>query len=214
MTTETKKLEINGMETTSSLPAKPDELADIQPVMAEVRNQQTGEFEKVMISPHDIKRYICPKATLQELYIFMSICRYQGIDPISEAYFVKYGDDTPGFTVMKYTVYLKRAMSSGVLKSIRHEFDDEENPTKITVFIERNDMPGEWAWTTYRSDVEQHRKKDGKITEIWEKQGRFMLTKCGYKQALTFFCADVVGALPPIQEEMPGVGALNMPMQA
>ncbi len=207
--TDTPELEIDAMETTSSLPAKPDALADIEPIGAEVMNQKTGEFERVMISPHDIQRYICPTATLPELYIFMSICRQQGIDPISEAYFVKFKDQ-PGFTVMKYTVYLKRAMKSGVIKSLRHEFDDEENPTKITVYLERNDMPGEWVWTTYRSEVEK-RRSDGKVTAIWGDQLRFMMTKCGYSQMLRFFCADVVGALPPIQEEMPGIGALNMP---
>ncbi len=211
MTTKngTKELEINEMNTTSSLPAKPDDLKGIEPIMAEVRNQQTGEFEKVMISPRDIQNYICPTATLQELYIFMSICRHQGIDPISEASFVKFGDK-PGFTVMKYTVYLKRAMQSGVLKSIRHEFDDEDNPTKIMVYIQRNDMEGEWVWTTYRSEVEKRRNRDNKVTEIWDTQLRFMMTKCGYSQGLRFFCADVVGALPPTQEEMPGIGALNM----
>jgi hypothetical protein len=210
--TETKELEINGMETTSSLPAKVDELDDIKPVLAEVRNQETGEFEKVMISPQDIRKYVCPTATLPELYIFMSICRNQGIDPISEAYFVKYGGN-PGFTVMKYTVYMKRAMASGILKSITHEFDDEDNPTKITVTLERRDMEGEWTWTAYRRDLEQRRKKDNAVTEIWQKQYRFMMVKCAYKQALNFFCADVVGALPPIQEEMPGIGALNMPTE-
>lgn len=207
------ELEINGMETTSSLPAKVDDLKDMQPIQAEVRNQKTGQFEMVAISPEDVRNYIAPTATLAELYVFMNICRHQGLDPISEAYFVKYGSE-PGFTVMKYTVYLKRAMQSGVLKSIRHEFDDEENPTKITVYIERRDIEGEWAWTTYRSNVEQHRKSDGKVTAIWQKQLQFMMVKCGYSQGLRFFCADVVGALPPTQEEMGGIPALDMPSPA
>ena len=170
-------LEVERMETTSPLPAKVEDLSDIEPVMAEVQNQKTGEFEKVMISPEHIRRYICPTATLQELYIFMSVCRHQGIDPISEAYFVKFNDQ-PGFTVMKYTVYLKRAMQSGKIKSMRHEFDDEENPTKIMLYIERTDMPGEWVWTTYRSEVEKKRSSDGKVTMIWQTQLRFMMTKC------------------------------------
>lgn len=211
--TETKELEINEMQTESSLPAKMEELMEMDPLQTEVLNQRTGEFEKVMISPQDIRKFLCPSATYQELYIFMSVCRHQGIDPVTEAYFVKY-ENLPGFTVVKYTVYLKRAMLSGKLKSIRHEFDDEDDPSKITVYIERTDIPGEWAMTTYMKDVQQRRKKDDKVTAIWAKEPRFMLQKTGYKRGLTFFCADLVGAEPPSLGEGPmnSIAALNMPM--
>ena len=72
----------------------------------------TGELiksEKQNLSVEIIKKYICPKATDQEAYMFMQLCNLQGLNPfLREAYLIKYGDEAATIVTGKDT-FTKRA---------------------------------------------------------------------------------------------------------
>jgi len=50
----------------------------------------------------DITTYLCPKATEQEAYMFLQLCKARGLNPfLKEAYLIKYGDSPATMVVGK-----------------------------------------------------------------------------------------------------------------
>jgi phage recombination protein Bet len=50
----------------------------------------------------DIIEYLCPKATEQEAYMFLQLCKARGLNPfLKEAYLIKYGDSPATMVVGK-----------------------------------------------------------------------------------------------------------------
>lgn len=71
-------------------------------------------FEPQNLTAETIKKYLCPKASDQELLLGLQIARTFKLNPLKrEVYFVKYTDSEPMQVLTGYEVYLKRADRSG-----------------------------------------------------------------------------------------------------
>lgn len=70
---------------------------------------QTVQAPAVMLNDEIIAKYICPKATPQERYMFLQLCKGQNLNPfLREAYLIKYGTEAATMVVGKDS-FLKRA---------------------------------------------------------------------------------------------------------
>lgn len=62
------------------------------------------------LTPAIVKRYLCPKATDSEVYLFIQLCVAQGLNPfLREAYLIKYRDDQPATMVVGKDSFTRRA---------------------------------------------------------------------------------------------------------
>ncbi|MFA5324297.1 MAG: phage recombination protein Bet, partial [Smithella sp.] len=67
------------------------------------------EKAQSILSIEIIKKYVCPKATDSEAFMFMQLCNLQGLNPfLREAYLIKYGDEAATIITGKDT-FTKRA---------------------------------------------------------------------------------------------------------
>lgn len=66
--------------------------------------------QEVTVTPQDVQRLVCPRATVQELGLFMAYCQAHRLDPVGskDAYLIKYGDG-PASMVTGYQVFNRRA---------------------------------------------------------------------------------------------------------
>ena len=76
-----------------------------------VEYESNGEIVK--LSPTMIKKYLVSgggQVTDQEVMMFLSLCRYQHLNPfLKEAYLIKYGNKNPATMVTGKEVFTKRA---------------------------------------------------------------------------------------------------------
>ena len=55
-----------------------------------------------VLNAETVKNYICPRATQQEILMFLELCKAQKLNPfIRDAYLVKYGDQAANIIVGK-----------------------------------------------------------------------------------------------------------------
>lgn len=67
----------------------------------------------VEITPQDVVDYLCPKATTQEVGLFLQLCKAQRLNPwVGEAYLVKYADDKPAQIVAGKEAFTRRASAN------------------------------------------------------------------------------------------------------
>lgn len=66
--------------------------------------------QEITVTPQDVQRFVCPKATVQELGLFMAYCQAHRLDPIGakDAYLIKYGSEGARI-VTNYQVFNRRA---------------------------------------------------------------------------------------------------------
>jgi phage recombination protein Bet len=65
------------------------------------------------LTVEDVKRYLCPKASDQELFLFVQLCRSQGLDPWrKEAYLIKYDERSPASIVVGKDLFTRRAQAN------------------------------------------------------------------------------------------------------
>ena len=64
------------------------------------------------LSVHTIKKYINDKATDEEAYVFLQLCKARGLNPfLKEAYLIKYDHVSPATMVVGKDAFMKRAES-------------------------------------------------------------------------------------------------------
>jgi len=69
--------------------------------------------EKITITADDVRRYLCPKASNQEVAIFLRTCQSMQLNPFSrEVYLVKYDERQPAATVVAIDAYLRAGESN------------------------------------------------------------------------------------------------------
>ena len=57
-----------------------------------------------------VKKYICPLATDQEIYLFLQLCKFQQLNPfLREIYLIKYSSGQPASMVTGKETFTKRA---------------------------------------------------------------------------------------------------------
>jgi phage recombination protein Bet len=151
------------------------------------------EPEPVAITPDLIKRYICPNATDQELFLAASIAKSYGLNPFKrEIHIIKYGS-APAQVVVGYEVYLKRAERTGNLNGWKVSVSEDKQTADIT--IHRKDWDKPFEWTVYRSEFDKGQAN-------WKSMPAFMLKKVAMAQGFRLCFPDEMGGLPYLPEEI------------
>lgn len=178
--------------------------------------------EKVELTPNIVRQYLVSgnpeSVTMQELVMFMNLCRYNGLNPwLKEAYCIKYGS-SPATMVVGKEAYLKRAeadpafdgMEAGIIVLSK----DGTIENRIGTFhTKEEEVYGGWArvWRKDRShpvtievsfDEYAGRTKDGQLNSQWRTKPATMIRKVALVHALReAFPGNIEGLYEA--EEMP-----------
>lgn len=182
--------------------------------VAEKRESGLVEYEAngelVKLSPSMIRKYLVSgggNVTDQEVMMFLSLCRYQHLNPfLKEAYLIKFGN-SPATMVTGKEVFTKRAdadpryvgKKAGVIvldsegKVIEREGTLVLPNEKLVggwakVFMKGYDSP-EYASVNFEEYV--GRKKNGEVNGQWESKPATMIRKVAVVQALREAFPDV-----------------------
>lgn len=158
----------------------------------------------VTLSLGMIKKYLVTgspeNVTEQELMMFMSLCKYQGLNPfVRDAYLIKYGSQ-PATIVVGKGALEKRAQRTDRYKGfeagiiVRAEDGHIENRTG-TFYLPEEELVGGWAKIYvdgFTKPVEVAvsmqeyigRKKDGTVNSQWATKPATMIRKVAKAQAL------------------------------
>lgn len=188
-------------------------------------NEIAKRDEQTELTPALIKKYICPVATDQEIYMFFQLCKAQGLNPfLREAYLIKYGTEKATIVVGKET-FTKRAdqlpMNDGFTAGIIVIANDATIVYREgALLIEGEKLLGGWA-IAYRNDrthpirsevsMKEYVRynKEGKPTKAWQEMPATMIRKVALVQALReTYPSEFGGMYTP--EEMP-IDTSNMP---
>ena len=151
------------------------------------------------ISIEIIKKYICPKATDQEAYTFLQLCKLQNLNPfLKEAYLIKYGDEAATIVIGKDT-FTKRAdrlpQYDGFKAGIIVNSSEKVIRLEGSFFVYGESLLGGWAEVfrkdrsnSFRNEVslleyERH-KKDGSLMSNWKTMPATMIRKVALVQSL------------------------------
>ncbi len=166
-----------------------------------VKYESNGEVVK--ISSDMVKKYLVSgggNVTDGEVMMFMSLCRYQHLNPfLREAYLIKYGSSDPATIVTGKDVFTKRADSNpnykgkkaGIIVQKKDETIEEREGTMV---LPNETLVGGWAkiFITGKEPEYQSvsfneyagRKKDGTLNSQWAKKPATMIRKVAVVQAL------------------------------
>ena len=164
-----------------------------------------------------IKKYVCPKATDQEAFTFLQLCKAQGLNPfLREAYLIKYGDEAATIVTGKDT-FTKRAdrisQYDGFKAGIIVLSNDKVLYREGSFLVTGETLLGGWAEvyrkdrsTPYRNEVTlteyERRKKDGSLMSSWRTMPATMIRKVPLVQSLREAFPDEFGGMYS-PEEMP-----------
>ena len=158
-----------------------------------------------VISIDEVKKYIAPTATDKELFLFMNICKFYGLNPFKrEIHFVKYGQN-PGQTIVGYESYLKRAERTGKLNGWNVAIAGDNKTATVTIY--RKDWEHPFIWAVDRAEFDK-----GQST--WKAMPRFMLKKVAIAQGFRLAFSEELGGMPYIQEEINGHTSEELPKTA
>jgi phage recombination protein Bet len=150
---------------------------------------------EVTLTTADIKKYLAPKASDTDLYLFVQIARSQGLNPFArEIYFIPYGDKSS--IVVGYEVYLKRVLASGLCEGFKVEMRNEGEANEQAVYIGYRKgwkEPFEWAVKT-----STYNKKQG----VWNVNPIHMIKKIAVSQGMRWQFADAIAGIPYTPEEV------------
>jgi len=158
--------------------------------------QVRTENNEMTITVEDIKKYIAPKATDKELFMFIGISKSYKLNPFKrEIHFVKYGD-APASIIVGYEQYLKRAERTGKLDGWKCWIEKDTIGEKACLEIKRKDQSSPIHWEVYRKEFDKQQS-------TWKSMPTFMLKKVAIAQGFRLAFPDELGGLPYIPEEMP-----------
>jgi len=172
-----------------------------------------------------VKKYICPKATDQEAFMFLQLCKAQGLNPfLREAYLIKYGTENATIITGKDT-FTKRAdrlpqydgFKAGIIVLSSEKVLHREGSFSVV----GEELLGGWAEVfrkdrtqSFRNEVslkEYERKKaDGSLMSNWRSMPATMIRKVALVQSLREAFPDEFGGMYS-PEEMP-VDASALPV--
>lgn len=176
--------------------------------MAEKKNlpatQDTGAIAPVELTPEVVKKYICPAANDQEIFMFIQLCRHQGLNPfLREVYLIKYGSD-PAQMVTGKDTFTKRATTIPTFKGFKAGVViAKKGAVSATgleyregaIVLSGEELVGGWA-EVYRTDRDapvrnecsiaefKKFKSDGKPMAQWGKMEATMIRKVALVQSL------------------------------
>jgi phage recombination protein Bet len=155
----------------------------------------------ITVTFDDVKNSICPRATDQEVVIFLKMCQSLNLNPWErDIFMVKYGDE-PASYIVASQAYLKAAEAcpefDGYEAGILIESDGEVKQREGAFLLdkEQNRLVGGYA-KVYRKD-RQHAfynsvnikecakyTKEGKLTRFWSSMPATMIRKVALARAL------------------------------
>ena len=195
-------------------------------LQAQPQKQDTGVFEyiangeKIKLSSTMVKKYLVSgnpdKVTNQEVMMFMTLCKYQHLNPfLREAYLIKYGN-SPATIVTGKDTFTKRAnknpnylgKQAGIIVI---NGEGEVINREGTFYLPNEEIVGGWAkifikdrepeYNTVSFNEYVGRKSDGSINNQWSIKPATMIRKVAIVQALReCFPEDFGGMYSP--EEM------------
>lgn len=188
--------------------------------------------EKVELTPNIVRQYLVSgnpeNVTMQELVMFMQLCKYNGLNPwLKEAYCIKYGSQ-PATMVVGKEAYLKRAemnpafdgMESGIIVLCKNNSEQTIENRVGTFHLASEEVVGGWAraWRKDRShpvtvevsfDEYAGRTKDGSLNSQWRSKPATMIRKVALVQALREAFPGDIGGMYSEEEE--GTNIINQP---
>ena len=175
--------------------------------LVEQKNTGLVEYEAngemVKLSPAMIKKYLVSgggNVTDGEVMMFLSLCRYQHLNPfLKEAYLIKFGSTDPATIVTGKDVFTKRADANPNYKGkkagvvvLRKDGSIEER--EGTMVLPDEKIVGGWAKVFIKDKEPEYlsvsfeeyagRKKDGTLNSQWSKKPATMIRKVAVVQAL------------------------------
>ncbi len=197
---------------------------------SEVMNQRMEYMvagEKVELTPNVVRQYLVSgnpeNVTMQELVMFMNLCKYNGLNPwLKEAYCIKYGNQ-PATMVVGKEAYLKRAemnpafdgAESGIIVITKTGNEQAIENRTGTFHLQVEEVVGGWArvWRKDRShpvtvevsfDEYAGRTKDGSLNSQWRTKPATMIRKVALVQALReAFPGDIGGMYTEEEASVP-----------
>ena len=202
--------------------------------MAE-NNTQLVEYEAngelIKLSPNMIKKYLVSgggNVTDGEVTMFMSLCRYQHLNPfLKEAYLIKYGSNSPATIVTGKDVFTKRADANPNYKGKKAGIIIQKNDGSVeeregTMVLPEEKLVGGWAkifikdkepeYQSVSFDEYAGRKKDGTLNAQWSDKPATMIRKVAVVQALREAFPDRFQGLYA-QEEMATVNDVGQDIE-
>lgn len=166
-------------------------------------------FEPANLTVETIKKYLCPKASDQELLLGLQIAKTFKLNPLKrEVYFVKYNDSQPMQVLTGYEVYLKRAERSGKYNGldIKSEGSVQEGDLKAIVKVYRKDWTNPLTHEAYYSEYVQTKKdfNTGKVepNTFWKNKPITMIKKVAISQAFRMAFPDEIDGMPYTSDEV------------
>ena len=175
--------------------------------LAEQKNTGLVEYEAngemVKLSPAMIKKYLVSgggNVTDGEVMMFLSLCRYQHLNPfLKEAYLIKFGSTDPATIVTGKDVFTKRADANPNYKGkkagvvvLKKDGSIEEREGAMVLPDEK--LVGGWAKVFIKDKEPEYqsvsfeeyagKKKDGTLNSQWSKKPATMIRKVAVVQAL------------------------------
>lgn len=153
---------------------------------------------EIQLQVDEIKKFIAPNATEQEMWLFINIAKAFNLNPIKrEIYFVKYNNQAQ--IVTGYQVYLERAARSGLLEYWNVDVEKpnpDDRSTWIGVFTgKRTDWTKEFTWRVPMKEVD-------KKQSTWNIQPEFQLKKTTASQGIRILIPEILSGMPYTAEEV------------
>lgn len=180
---------------------------------------KTDNGDTVKLSPAIVRNYISnnPAITDAEIYGFLSLCKYQKLNPfLREVYIVKYGNN-PATIVTGKETFTKRAQKhpnfNGYDAGIIVLKDGKMERRDGGLVLSGEQIVGGWAKVYSKAtdhpvsvdvafDEYVQRKQDGTPNKFWKEKPATMIRKVALVQALREAFPDYFGGLYSA-EEMP-----------
>jgi phage recombination protein Bet len=158
---------------------------------------KSRDGQDVMLSPEAVRKHLVSgrhPVSATEVLMFMSICRYQQLNPfLKEAYLIKYSATEAASIVTARIVYEKRAAAhpqfAGIKSGVIVEKDDELTYRDGSFHLKGETIVGGWA-EGHRKDQEIPRRTEISFTEydanqsLWKSKPGTMIEKVAIVQCL------------------------------
>jgi len=175
-----------------------------------------------MITAEQVRKYIAPDMPMDELFMFMALCKEVGLKPwLKEVYPIPYMNKQTGKTrwqvVIAYTWYLKKASETGKIEYMKEDWDKEHPLNQCewaSVTIKRKDRSQpETHFVFAEEEIDEAKARN----PMWIRRRRPMLIKTAYAQAVRKFVPELMSGGIYTDVEM-GIdipdGQVAMPMDA
>ena len=151
--------------------------------------------DTVTLSPTIVKKYLVSgegKVTDQEVIMFLSLCKFQQLNPfLREVYLIKFGTH-PATMVTGKETFLKRAYRHPKYRGHRTGISDDGQIAWAEVYVEGYQVP-------IRCEVDYKeyvgRKSSGEINSMWKAKPNTMLKKVALVQALREAFPETFGGM-------------------